>query len=263
MTVDVDPPTPTNPDPNIIEDGVDVLLELFDNYAIKSTFFVPAVVAEKFPAVMKKIIKQRHEIACHGLRHDKNEAISDLSKQFKIIRAATNIIQSVVGTRPVGYRAPLFRINENCWIALQKNGYVYDSSLLCSILSRVHRTLLPSKPFFLSVHKTKENGTLLEIPISTNLFLPLPLGGAYLRVLGSKWSNIGVKANFLLQNPVVFHIHPKDIDSRTRGRQWWAYRNTSKCIIELEEIIKYAKQNGAKFLKAVELANLEIRKKHS
>ena len=120
MTVDVDPPIPSNPNPDIVKDGVLALLKLFDKYAIKATFFVPAVVAEKFPLIINGIVEKGHEVACHGLNHDPKEATLGISEELRIIRTATKIIQSATGVRPVGFRAPLFNVNESCWIALQK-----------------------------------------------------------------------------------------------------------------------------------------------
>ena len=254
MTVDVDPPIPSNPNPDIIKDGVIKLLRLFDKYAIKATFFVPAVVAEKYPKIIENIVKQRHEVACHGLKHDPKETSLSFYEELCVIKKATEIIQSTAGIRPVGFRAPLFNINENCWKALQKNDYIYDSSVVCLRLYKNHKIFFTSKPFFLPVSEASEKCSLIEIPVSANPFLDYPLGGAYLRIFGSRWTKLGLKINFLFQNIVVFYIHPKDVDPRTKGRSWWWYKNTGNCMKLLEEIIKYAKQKGANFVTAYELA---------
>jgi len=261
MTIDVDPPISTIPS-FIIKQGVIHLLKLLDENGIKATFFVPAVVAKKFSVTVIEIAKRGHEVACHGLRHDPYEATLKISKQIQIIKKATKIIQSVIGFRPVGFRAPLFKFNENCWIALQENGYIYDSSVVCSPFYGKHKIFLPTKPFHIHIPE-QSNGSLLEIPVSTNPFLPFPLGGTWIRIFGSRWSKIGIKMGFISQTPVVFYIHPKDVVPRKYGRKWYYYRNTGNCMKMLEEVIKYAKQNGAKFLKAIELANLEIRRKYS
>lgn len=105
MTVDVDPPQWSIPD-FIIEDGVISLLNLFDEYAVKATFFVPSVVTGKFPATIEEIVKRGHEVSCHGLKHDPLEATLDVNKEIRMIRTATETIQSTTGIRPVGFRAP-------------------------------------------------------------------------------------------------------------------------------------------------------------
>jgi peptidoglycan/xylan/chitin deacetylase (PgdA/CDA1 family) len=255
MTIDVDPPLSYIPS-QIIVRGVSVILDLLDKYEIKSTFFVPAVVAEKFSAVMEEIVKREHEVGCHGLKHDPWEATLNVNKQVRMIETATEIIQSTTGSRPVGFRAPLFRINRNCWIALQKNGYVYDSSVVCSPFFGKPRVLFPEKPFLLQLSRMKNNCGLLEIPVSVNPFLPFPLGGSWMRILGSRWTKIGVKLNFISQTPVIFYTHPRDVIPMRCGRVWYLNRNTTSCMKMLEETIKYAKKSGAKFFKAYELARL-------
>lgn len=253
MTVDVDPPISTIPS-HIVEQGVTYILNLLNRHEIKATFFVPSIIAEHFPTVLSAIVKQKNEIACHGLKHDPLEATLSESKQIQMIKKATETIQSISGSRPVGYRAPLFRINRNCWKALQKNGYMYDSSVVYSPFYKSHKIVLLAKPFFLQVSRL--NGRkLLEIPVSVNPFLPFPLGGAWIRIFGFQWSKIGVKMNFIFQNPVVFYIHPKDVVPRTYGRSWYSYRSTANCIEMLDKLIKYVKEKGAKFLRAYELAN--------
>jgi hypothetical protein len=254
MTIDVDPSLRSIPS-FVTKKGLNSLLCLLDKYAIKATFFVPSSVAEEFPIKMREVVQRGHEIACHGLKHDPWEATLDADKQTKMIKTATENIQSVTGFRPVGFRAPLFRIKEDCWIALQKNDYVYDSSVVFSPFYRKQK-ILPAKPFLLTTSKVIGNGGLLEIPVSVNPLLPFPLGGAPLRLFGLRWCKVGVKLNFISRAPVVFYIHPKDVVPRTYGRNWSSHLNTFDCLKMVEETIKYAKQSGAKFLRALELSKL-------
>lgn len=260
MTVDVDPPF--SPIQNfIIVKGVISLLDLFDQHAIKATFFVPAVVAENFPKIINEIAKRNHEIACHGLKHDPEETALNVNKQIWVIKTATEIINSVTGVKPVGYRAPLFRANKDCWKALQKNGYMYDSSLIGFPSIRKYRACLQMHPFSFKIYnssiRVNEGFHLLELPVSTNPILPFPLGGGWLRILGLKWAKIGVKMNFLSKTPVVFYIHPKDVVAvQTPGLFWYNYRNTANGLRMLDKIIEYAKSYEAEFLTAYELVRL-------
>jgi hypothetical protein len=78
-----------------------------------------------------------------------------------------------------------------------------------------------------------------------------------MRNLGCTWVRFGMKMNFLLGNPVVFYVHPRDVLSlpRVEGVPWHLYRNVGLSTIEiLDEIITYAKTLGASFYKAVDLA---------
>ena len=255
MTVDVDPPVFSIPS-FIVKDGTVLLLNLFDKYKLKATFFVPSIVAERFPDTINEIVERKHEVACHGLKHDPREIFLDVNKQIQTIRKATETIQSVTGLRPLGFRAPLFKINRKCWAALQENGYIYDSSVVSSPLFGSHKMFFSAKPFFLNTFETGKNNDLIEIPVSVNPFLLVPLGGTWMRIFGLKWCKVGVKINLAFKTPVIFYIHPKDVVPRKYGKTWYYYRNTENCLRMLEEVIKYAKRSGAKFLTACELAEL-------
>jgi len=256
MTVDVDPPFSSKQN-YVIEKGVTLLLDLFNEHKIKATFFVPAVVAEKFPATVKRIVECRHEVACHGLKHEPSETSLCVNRQIEIIKKATKIIEDTIGIKPIGFRAPLFKVNRSCWIALYKNGYLYDSSIVPSPLYWNYEVFLFSEPFFLEISEKNENPTLLEIPVSVNPLLLLPLGGAWLRIFGLKWAKIGIKINFTFPAPTIFYIHPKDvIYDNTRGLKWYFYKNTGSCLKILNKIIKYVKQNKARFITARDLAKL-------
>jgi peptidoglycan/xylan/chitin deacetylase (PgdA/CDA1 family) len=261
MTVDMDPPPPSAPNLKI-EDGTNALLALFEKHQIKATFFVPGMVAEKFPDIMQQIIKQKqkHEIACHGLTHSPREGTFSVTEQTRRIKLATSLIERATEVRPIGFRAPLFKVNVDCWTALQKNDYIYDSSIVCSLFYGARKVFFPSKPFLLAKSENNKSKSLLEIPISVNPFLPFPLGGAWIRIFGSKWAKVGLKMNFLFRSPAVFYIHPKDVIPRTSGPFWYSYKGTRECLKRVDDVISYVKEAGAIFLKASELADLFLKR---
>ena len=90
---------------------------------------MPACVALEFHELIQEIKSRGHEVACHGLKHDVNEAILGFDEQCRTIRRATEEIEKIAGSRPIGFRAPLFRSNAYCPLALHGNNYVCDSSL--------------------------------------------------------------------------------------------------------------------------------------
>ncbi len=65
------------PTSNVVE-GIGILLALFEEWAIRATFFVTGRVAETFPAAICEIDSAGHEVAAHGWDH---RPVSDMSQQ--------------------------------------------------------------------------------------------------------------------------------------------------------------------------------------
>src|SRR3989338_5033280 len=57
------------------------ILDLFEKYDVKATFFVLGYIAEKFPDMIKKISDMGHEIASHSYAHIDLRKVS--KKQFE------------------------------------------------------------------------------------------------------------------------------------------------------------------------------------
>src|SRR5437588_1014125 len=52
-----------------VEQNVGRILELFDRYDVKATFYILGWVAEKFPHLSAEIARSGHEVGCHGYAH--------------------------------------------------------------------------------------------------------------------------------------------------------------------------------------------------
>lgn len=242
------------------EKGILRLLELFREVEVKTTFFVTGRMAQRHASVLKEVRNDGHEIACHGLSHLKNEFLGEEHEQRRRIEKSTRIIEDSIGERPQGFRAPCLRVNEATLRSLEKSGYIYDSSVVSTFIPGYYGFLAaPSRPYHPSFSRVTDRGSasLIEIPISVNPFLPLPLSAAWLRNLGSSWAKLGIKANFAIGTPVVLYVHPRDVLSlpRVNGVPWHLYRNVGSAMVEmLTDVIGYAKRSRAKFLRAVDLA---------
>jgi len=239
-----------------VEEGVLRLLNLFEKHEIKATFFVPGRIAEENPSVVRKIYRTGHEVACHGLTHEKNEFLRDEFHQRNNIEEATRIIEGISGTSPIGFRAPCLRANETTMAILGEYGYFYDSSVLPFFVPGYYGLSgAPLRPYHPSLLSLKKEGLhrLLEIPISINPIIRLPLSAAWMRNLGLCWVKFGVKMNFRFGNPVVFYVHPRDVVSLPRVRRVpsHVYRNVGDPTLEmLSHIIRYGKSLGLRFTRA-------------
>lgn len=239
-----------------IVEGLNNLLQIFDKYEIKATFFTPAEVAIKHTMLIRKIHKLGHEVACHGLFHEKNEYLGTSLEQEQNIKRATDIIRAIINWHPVGFRAPCLRINKATLDILEKSGYLYDSSIVPTFVPGYYGFLFASKkPYRPSTRFITKKGLrkIVEIPVSVNPLVPLPLSAAWMRNLGLSWVKLGVKMNFIMGNPVVFYIHPRDVVQlpKVKGVPWHVYVNVGETAVKwLDQIIVYAKKMNAKFMRA-------------
>jgi peptidoglycan/xylan/chitin deacetylase (PgdA/CDA1 family) len=244
-----------------IEDGVSELLETFDYENVKATFFVPGKVCLEHCNVIRKVYKLGHEIACHGLNHDKNEFNSkSYSTQEKSIAEATEVIRRCIGVAPLGFRAPCLRINSLTLKALEQHSYLYDSSVISTLIPGYYGTLrAPLKPYFPSYNSIVSHGSckVLEIPVSVEPLSHIPISGAWMKNLGFKWLKFSIKLNLYRGNPIVFYLHPRDVVDlpMIKGLPKYFYTKTGEKTLKiLRKIISYSKSLGVKFVKAGDFA---------
>lgn len=193
-----------------IERNVDNILAMLDEHDAKATFFTLGWIAERYPEVVRNIIRNGHELASHGYGH---ERVSDQTPEsfFADINVAKLILEDLSGTEVKGYRAPSFSIGEkNLWAfeCLEKAGYRYSSSIYPI---RHDHYGMPNAP-----RHAHAIGGLIEIPATTLRFLNRnwpASGGGYFRLMPyglSRW--MIERINRVDQLPAVFYFHPWELD---------------------------------------------------
>lgn len=108
--------------------GLPRLLDTLSSYGVKATFFIPGQVAKHYPEAVKAIVKEGHEIGCHGNYH---EILAHLTKeeQLRVLKEATTCLEELAGKPLEGFRMPEGEINEDTYEVLKELGYTYSSSL--------------------------------------------------------------------------------------------------------------------------------------
>jgi polysaccharide deacetylase family protein (PEP-CTERM system associated) len=198
--------------PRRVERNCERLLALFAESKIHVTFFVLGWIAERHPAMVRRMAEAGHEIASHGLKHER--ADRQTPEQFRAdIRRSKTLLEDIGGVPVKGYRAATFSIGAtNLWTfdVLAEEGFAYSSSLYPIAHDLYGMPDAPRAPF-----RAGTKG-LIEIPLSTlHLFgrnFPCA-GGGYFRLLPyavSRWS-FG-RLNAREQRPGVFYLHPWEID---------------------------------------------------
>jgi len=222
------------------------LLAIFAEYGVLSTFFVLGWVAERFPALVRAIADEGHEIASHGYAH---RLIYDQTPDAfrEDVRRAKALLEDASGRAVAGYRAPSYSITPRSLWALDilaDEGYSYDSSIFPIRHDRYGIPVSDRKPYRI----TRAAVTLTEVPGSTTRIGPLNLpiaGGGYLRLLPYWWAHWGIsRLTRREQLPVVFYLHPWEIDpeqprlSAGRLSRLRHYRNLSKTETRLRQLLK-------------------------
>ena len=205
-----------------VERNVNRILDLLAEKNTHATFFTLGWIAERYPQLVKRIVREGHEVASHGYGH---ERASDMSEDafYSDVHLAKVILEDLSGQQVRGYRAPSFSIGaQNLWAfdTLLRAGYHYSSSIYP--IKHDHYGMPDSPRFAYPVRDT-----LLEVPITTLRMFARNLpssGGGYFRLLPysvSRWMLQRVNAKD--QQSAIFYFHPWEIDPeqpRVAGIDW-------------------------------------------
>ncbi len=210
-----------------MEKGVHLLMNLLDDYGIRATFFSTAQTVEKFPEVVSEISK-KHEVGCHGLRHERLDRIPAM-EQMRTIREATERIEELTGKKPLGFRAPNFKLSSSTLRVIEKLGYEYDAS----------RAVYKPYPWL------KNPGTVVEIPNTLpSSVLRLPVG----------FSERILRTCLRLFPLVVLDYHPWEL-VEIRGIRWDIRFATGELALRrLREILERLTAWDVEFVRLKEVA---------
>ncbi|THU77006.1 glucose 1-dehydrogenase [Dendrothele bispora CBS 962.96] len=107
--------------------GIDRILNLFDKYQIKATFFIPAHTVESFPVGVGKIRDGGHEIGLHGYTHEHASALTP-TQERDILTKSIQVITDFTGKKPRGWTGPHWETSPNTIRFLEEFGLEYDHS---------------------------------------------------------------------------------------------------------------------------------------
>ncbi len=99
--------------------------------ASRGTFFTLGWVAERHPALVRRIVAGGHELASHGFWHGRADAQTPAEFAADVGRARA-VLEDAGGVAVAGYRAPTFSIgpgNAWAWDVLAEQGHRYSSSV--------------------------------------------------------------------------------------------------------------------------------------
>lgn len=193
--------------PDRVPHNTERLLALLQQQRAKTTFFVVGDIARRHPQLIRSIVSEGHEIACHTTSHvpltqrTPEQFRADLEQNIALLQAA--------GAPDIrGFRAPIFSLTQAtpwAYAVLKDLGIVYSSSVLPA----------PNPLYGWPEHGSavRDHDGVLEIPLTLLPLLRVPVGGVYFRVLPRMLLTRWFAARRHQGTPVVGYLHPYDIDT--------------------------------------------------
>lgn len=236
-----------------VEQNTRRILALFAEKGVRATFFTLGWVAERYPQLVRDIVAQGHELACHSWEHTR---VTEQSReQFRAdIRKTRQLLEDVSGVRVIGYRAPSYSIGaNNLWALdeLAEAGYRYSSSI---VPIRHDLYGMPDAPRFAF---EAAGGRLLEIPITTLNLAGRNIncgGGGWFRLFPYGFSRWALqRVNRDERQPGIFYFHPWEIDPaqprpkgvrlKSRFRHYLNLERTEGRLIRLLEDFRWGRMD--------------------
>jgi peptidoglycan/xylan/chitin deacetylase (PgdA/CDA1 family) len=109
--------------------GVPRLLDLYERFDIKTTWFTPGHTVDTFTEECELIAAKGHEFGHHGYFHE-NPTLIDAGTEEELVERAFATFDKRLGVRPTGYRSPYWDYSDNTLDIVEKMGFKYDSSLM-------------------------------------------------------------------------------------------------------------------------------------
>jgi polysaccharide deacetylase family protein (PEP-CTERM system associated) len=194
-----------------VEANTDAVLALFDQGGVKATFFTLGWVAERYPALIRRIAEAGHEVASHGWDHAR--VFTMTPEQFRTDIARTRaVLEDASGQRVTGYRAPSFSIDKRTpWAheILAEAGYAYSSSVAPIGHDHYGWADAPRAAF-----RPVAGAELIELPVTTGRFLgrEVTTGGGFFRLLPGNVVHRAIRELNGAGRPGVFYFHPWEVD---------------------------------------------------
>lgn len=230
--------------PSRVEFATNRILDALGRCGHRATFFTLGWVAERAPALVRRIVAEGHELACHGYDHTRVHEQDQTTFRADLARSK-GILEDTGGVAVRGYRAASFSIDtRNLWAftEIENAGFDYSSSVYPVVHDLYGMPDAPRRPFL-----APNTERLAEIPVTTARYgsRNLPAGGGgYFRLFPYWWSRTllrrvnnleGLKANMYF-HPWEFdpeQPRPQGLSPKTRFRH---YVNQTRMLGRLERL---------------------------
>ena len=194
-----------------VVDQTEQVVALLQAAGQQGTFFILGEVAERYPALIKRLAAAGFELGLHGYAH--SLVYEQQEKEFlRETQAAKALLEALGGREVVGFRAPSWSITQRSLWALKVLAamkFQYDSSILPA------RAYLGGVPHANPLIHRRTEADIIEVPPSIVSMGPFRLpfsGGLYLRTLPYGFIRRCIARLNKKGIPAVIYLHPWELD---------------------------------------------------
>jgi peptidoglycan/xylan/chitin deacetylase (PgdA/CDA1 family) len=216
--------------------GTNRILDVLQRNGVRATFFCTGNFAEHAPEVMKRIMDEGHEVACHGVDHWR-PADTDFAR-------SKEIVERITGRTVYGYRQPrMFPVLES---EIRRVGYRYNSSLNPAFIPGRYMHLTEPRTWFM------KDG-VMQIPASVTPWLRFPLFWLSLHNLPQWLYHWLTRRTLSHDGYFVTYFHPwefYELKEHPELKMPFIIRNHSgqQMMERLDSLIKMLKGRGHEFI---------------
>ena len=228
-------------------EGTNLILDVLKSNNVRATFFCTGNFAENAPEVMERIIKEGHEVACHGVDHWQ-------PKETDFARSK-EIVESITGLTVTGYRQPrMFPVVES---EIKRVGYRYNSSLNPAFIPGRYMNLRTPRTWFM------KDG-VMQIPASVSPILRFPLFWLSLHNLPEGLYHRMVRRVLNHDGYFVTYFHPwefYELKEHPEFNMPFIIKNHSgsEMVKRLDNLVKMLKNHGHWFITYDEFVNVKLK----
>ena len=252
--------------PSIVEHRTEEILQICERHGVFATFYFLGWIAERYPALVRRVADAGHEIGTHSYWHRKVCDLDEATFREDLVRSI-DVIQDAGGVEVTSFRAPSFSITpgtEWAFDVLLDAGLRYDASLFPTARENGGYPCIPTPHAFTGA----PSGRIMpELPMSLMRLGPKRVGfsgGGYLRLFPGWLVHHGFRALNRRGIPGVVYLHPRDfapdcpVVEMSRTRRFKCYVGLASTAAKLESILSTYRFASCGEVMAASLPDLEI-----
>lgn len=98
------------------------IMDILDQYGVKTTFFLVGFWAEKYPELVAELVARGHEIGNHSATHPHMAQMTDAQIREEL-RQCSELVRSITGTPTTLFRPPYGEYNDSVVRVSREEGY--------------------------------------------------------------------------------------------------------------------------------------------